>query len=166
MKLYQKLIILIILLFLQLSIMPLMKIKEYMPNLILIYVVFTAFFEDERAGMLLGFSAGILQDLFSLSLFGLSIIALTLTGYISGWNSKLVYGKDPVTLSSFVFAYSIVYGAIFYTLFFIFGGEFNFNYVFFNEVLYPALYNVVFAFLLSFPFIKIYKRTERGIRER
>ncbi|NLK51869.1 MAG: rod shape-determining protein MreD [Syntrophomonadaceae bacterium] len=73
-----------------LDILPL-RIK---PDLILILVIFFSLLNGRRHGLIMGVTAGLLQDLLRGRLLGMNLLALALTGWVVGLLEDKVYKEN------------------------------------------------------------------------
>src|SRR3972149_9625523 len=73
------------LLLLQTTFVPLLSLGGTVPDLLLIWVVFTALRRGQVETTVAGFLAGLLQDLVSTQLFGLAALSKTVAGFLAGY---------------------------------------------------------------------------------
>ncbi len=78
----------IICLFLQLILTDLIEIKQIRPDFLLIFVVWFAQHEGQAYGTIVGFFAGLFQDVYLVHFFGLSALGKSVTGFIAGLISQ------------------------------------------------------------------------------
>ncbi len=95
-------------------------IKDVGPDFLLIFVVSISFFMGPVAGEIIGFIAGLVADIISGGLLGLSAFTYTLVGYGVGVFGSKIYGNYYILSIFIVFASTfikaiimIVLGAIF-----------------------------------------------------
>ncbi len=94
----------------QTSLLTLLSYHGLVPDLLLIFVVSLGFTRGARYGVLLGFGAGLLQDVASGTFFGINIFGKMLIGYICGFLSDRVFhGKDVLTVIATVAATIVNY---------------------------------------------------------
>lgn len=86
------------------------------PDLILLVVVFLGLFKGPTAGAIVGFSAGLIYDLTSSSLFGMNALSLTLVGFLVGLTRTRVYGENIVVQVALVFTATLVSNILFFLL--------------------------------------------------
>jgi rod shape-determining protein MreD len=108
------------LLILQTAFLPYLAIGGFLPDLLLIWVVFTALRWGQMEAMLAGFLVGLLQDLVASQLLGLAALAKTVAGFLGGYFFN--ENKTDQTLGSYHFLLivgmcSLVHNIVYYTIF-------------------------------------------------
>jgi len=111
---YSFYIVLIAAFLIQLLLLDRIKIAGAKPDLLVLLVVFFAIFFGSGAGIEAGFIAGLLKDLYSLDIFGMNIILLSLTGLIAGMLSPKLFRESKLTQFLLVFVSSVLYMIIHY----------------------------------------------------
>lgn len=146
----------IIVLILQTTILPLMRIWGIMPDLLLVLVIFTALFYGSLTGGVVGFAAGLLQDLIGGPYLGLGALSYFLTGYLIGYLESRVNKDNILATFSLVLAGSFV-ASVAYLL-----GQgllsslsLSIN-LFWRVFGLGALYNACLAALLSQPLTRLF----------
>lgn len=137
------------------------------PNLLLITVSSFGFIKGKKAGVLTGFFAGILVDIFFSAILGFHALLYMYIGYFNGFFKRLFY-KDELKLQILLVGCSdFVYGLIYYLLTFLLRGRFHFTYYLLNiiipETVYTILLTIVF-FLTRTLFVKLFVSDERKSR--
>lgn len=104
----------------QTAFLPYVAIGGFLPDLLLIWVVFTALKRGHVEAMLAGFAVGLLQDLVATQLFGLAALSKTLAGFAGGYFYN--ENKTDQTLGSHQFvlivgACSLIHNVTFFTIF-------------------------------------------------
>jgi len=89
--------VLVVTIIIQSTLMPLISIKGIHPDLLLVMVVSYALLSGKENGVGMGFFAGLLQDLLSGSIFGISTLSKLATGYMFGLAERKVF-KEHVLL--------------------------------------------------------------------
>lgn len=79
-----------------------------MINTFSILVFFTALNYGEIDGAIMGTVAGLLQDAFSHSVFGLAGLSLTVAGFLSGWFSQKLDLNSLTKRAVFIFFFSLL----------------------------------------------------------
>ena len=90
------------------------KIAGVKPDLLILLVVFFAIFFGPGAGAESGFVSGLLKDTYSLDIFWVNIILLSLTGLAVGGLSPKLFKESKLTQGLLVFASSALYMVIHY----------------------------------------------------
>ena len=137
------------------------------PNLLLITVSSFGFIKGKKAGVLTGFFAGLLVDIFFSAILGFHALLYMYIGYFNGFFKRLFY-KDELKLQILLVGCSdFVYGLIYYLLTFLLRGRFHFTYYLLNiiipETVYTILLTIVF-FLTRTLFDKLFVGNERKSR--
>lgn len=72
-------------LILQTTFIPFLSIGGYLPDLFVIWIVYTAIRRGQIAATISGFAAGLLQDLTTTQFFGLAALSKTVCGFTAGY---------------------------------------------------------------------------------
>ena len=109
------------LLLLQTTFIPFISVSSFLPDVVLLWVVYVAVTRGQLEAILTGFVAGLLQDAITIQFFGLSALTKTLAGFAAGYffNENLT----EQTLGSYRFILivalsSVVHNVIYYGIFF------------------------------------------------
>lgn len=81
----------------QVTVLPLIAVGGVRPDLLLLVVVSSGLLLGREQGVGTGFFAGLLQDLASGNIFGVSVLSKTAAGYVSGMMERKVF-KENVLL--------------------------------------------------------------------
>lgn len=108
------------LLIVQTGFMPYLAIGGFIPDLVLIWVVYTSLRRGQVEATLAGFAAGLLQDVLSTQLFGLAALSKTIAGFVGGYFYN--ENKTDQTLGSYQFLLivgmcSLIHNVTFFTVF-------------------------------------------------
>lgn len=101
---------------LQTTVCKTIAIASISPNIMLIIPVCFGYFKGSEEGMFAGFVTGLLYDLFYTSIFGFSILAFSVVGYIAGLfqkeydNRRMLIPMIIIAISSFVYEFLIYIG--------------------------------------------------------
>lgn len=82
---FQSILIVLGLLLLQTTFIPLLSLGGMVPDLLLIWVVYTGLKRGQIETTIAGFAVGLLQDLVSTQFFGLAALSKTVAGFLSGY---------------------------------------------------------------------------------
>ena len=137
------------------------------PNLLLITVSSFGFIKGKKAGVLTGFFAGLMVDIFFSAILGFHALLYMYIGYFNGFFKRLFY-KDELKFQILLVGCSdFVYGLVYYLLTFLLRGRFHFTYYLLNiiipETVYTILLTIVF-FLTRTLFVKLFVSNERKSR--
>ncbi len=111
----------LLLLLLQTTVIPFLSLSGFLPDLLLIWVVFIAIRRGQVEAALSGFVVGCLQDLTTIQFFGLAALAKTIAGFAAGYFFN--ENRTEETLSTYRFALivllaSFIHDTVYYTIFF------------------------------------------------
>jgi len=109
MKRFPLYIILIAAFLIQLLFLDRIKIAGIKPDLLVLLVVFFAIFFGPSTGVEAGFVSGLFKDTYSLDIFGVNIVLLSLTGLIVGRVSPKLFKESKLTQGLLVFVSSVLY---------------------------------------------------------
>lgn len=101
--------VLVVALLLQLTVAPEISIGTVKPDLLLAVTVCWALFEGPARGALFGFWGGLLEDVFSTAVMGVTAFAKTIIGYFSGELRQRIISKSVVWPMLIVFFASILH---------------------------------------------------------
>ena len=118
------------------------------PNLLIILIVSLALMKGEETGVILGFFAGILTDIFTGSAIGLYALIYMYLGYANGSFHRIFFPEDVKLPMIMIIVSDIFYGILVYILLFLLRGKTDFSYYFTNVILPEAIYTIVVTILL------------------
>ena len=145
-------------LILQTTIFPLLQYRGAMPDLLLILVIFTAFFSNSTVGGAVGFVIGFIQDLIISRYLGLCALSAFITGFTVGKLEGRFFKENPVVPILLVFFGTFLYNGVYFI-----GrglcGSFPLSFVqWLRATLTEGIYNVVLTFLFYYPLMLIFYR--------
>lgn len=136
------------LLALQIAIVPLLAFSDVHPDFMLIGVILAAIRHGPTPAILIGFVAGLVQDIAVSELYGLQALSKSLAGFIAG---ALVKDKAKIELQvaiGLALITAITHNLIRDTVFY-FDTGLNFFYIFLRYVLPNSVYTVVFVAIIQ-----------------
>ena len=144
-------VILVVALLLQLTVSPEISIGTVKPDILLVATVCWALFEGPGQGALFGFCGGLLEDIFSTAVLGVSAFAKTIIGYFCGELRQRVISKSVIWPIVIVFFASILHELIKFAAWAMVGLEqrppFSFGIIaslaLYNAVITLAIYPVI-----------------------
>ncbi len=156
------LVTLVIALLVQLTVAPELSIGTVRPDVLLVVTLCWALAEGPGQGALFGFSAGLLEDIFTTQALGVSAFAKTLIGYFGGELRQRVVSKSVIWPIVIVFFATIIQELLKFMTWSIVGVEdrapFNFG-----IIAGLALYDAVVT-LLIYPIIgRLAAREEKAL---
>lgn len=142
--------VLIVLFVLNTTILDWIKIFSIKPNLIIVFVVCVAIFENYLTGGVLGLFAGLFCDVLSSKAIGPATIILLLCGFAIGHLCNTVLQKSLINSLWLTVLVSFIYNTVFYIIFY---AKLNLYEIFiavFRIIIPEAVYTAMFAFLFYF----------------
>jgi rod shape-determining protein MreD len=99
----------LVLLLLQTTFVPFLSIGGFLPDLLLIWVVYVAVSRGQLEAIITGFAVGLLQDVVTMQFFGLCALTKTIAGFTAGYffNDNLT----EQTLGSYRFLLIILFSS-------------------------------------------------------
>jgi len=153
-------IIYFILLFAEKNLLSFISIKGIVPDIILIFVIIISLQENKAKSTVIGFIAGLIQDIFSTYFFGLSALTKSIVGF---WGGIFQQPKKKYSLSSYsiavaimVLVHEIIFGII-YNL----GTHTGFFRLMVQFIIPRTVYTLLFAVITFLLFKPILWKTER-----
>ncbi len=147
-------LVLIIVFFLQITLLDLIKISNTKPDLGSLFVIFIAIFFGWEAGLEAGFVFGLLKDIYSVGIFGINTASLALTGLVTGFLSHKFFRESVITQVFIVFVLTLFN---FFIHYFIASVISSITYINLSEYLFfsfipVSLYTALISFFV-FPFL-------------
>ena len=135
------------------------------PNLTLVIVVCYALLRDDTEAAIVGFLAGLLQDILFGQIIGISALLMMFTGFLAAKPFKEYYQENYIIPLVVVSIASLAYETAFYIINFLLLGRVNFIRYFGQIILPTAAYNIL-ASIIIYRLIyalnqKLLKRDER-----
>ena len=134
----------------QLTIIPLISIKEVVPDLLLIALVYFSIAYGQLFGTSMGAFYGLAFDLITGSLIGSNMLAKTVAGFTAGYFSSETRREKYLYTYAFcmvVFLCSIINSVIF-SFFSVIDFNTNFIIVLFNHSILPSIYTALLSILI------------------
>jgi len=139
------------------SIFPCIPFLSAAPNLLLILVFSYGFIYGQRSGMLYGFAAGLLMDLFYSGPFGFFTFAFLWMGYLNGSLSRYYY-ENYITLPLMLCTINeLAYNLYIYFFRFFIRGKTDFIF-YFKTILLPEIIITLLFTLFLYRFFLWYNR--------
>ncbi len=117
MQLLKYIVILVLLLIAEINLMQLIAIKDVTPDLVLIFVIIISLRENRNRAGMIGFFAGLAQDVMLTHFFGLSALAKTIVGFWGSFfqrpNKKYNLPSYLIAVVTLVFTHEIIFGFIY-----------------------------------------------------
>ena len=135
------------------------------PNLLIVIIAALGFTYGCNMGLLSGFFAGLLWDLFYGDLLGFYALVFMYVGYMNGGFWQIFFKEDiklPVIL---VTGSDVIFGVTSYVMRFLLRGRFDFANYFGHVILPEAVYTALITLLIFPLFAKITTRLDRPVQK-
>lgn len=143
---------------LQSTVISSINLGGIIPNLLIILTATWGFTEGEKTGLLVGFSCGMLMDIFFGSFIGLYAIIFMYIGYMNGKFCNLFFPEDVKLPLILITSSDLIYGLSCYVFMFLLRGRFDFGYYFAHIIIPEIIATLIFA-LVQYPIsILIHKK--------
>ena len=130
---------------LQTFFIPLIEIKIWRPNLILLVVIYFGFRFGVIYGTIGGFALGLFQDALGANLLGISSLANCIIGFIAGQTKQTKLSINAKTLLTIILI--LLNGCIFY-FFYQMNTETTFFYLLFSRVFPNTIYTFITGIII------------------
>lgn len=136
------------------------------PNLLIVLTSSFGFMRGEKEGLLIGFFAGLLCDIFFADILGFHALVYMYIGFLNGKFCKIFYPEDIKLPLALIIVSDLSYGIICYILTFMLRGRFDFAYYFLHIILPEALYTIVVTLFFYPVILKVNEKLEGYERKR
>lgn len=138
---------------LQSSVFTTLDLGGITPNLLIVLTASFGFMRGEKEGMFIGFTCGLLMDIFFAEYMGLYSLVYLYIGFFNGKFKKIFYPDDIKLPISLIIFSDLIYGLVCYVSFLL-RGKFHFGYYFLHIVLPEIVYTIIITIAL-YPLILI-----------
>ena len=118
------------------------------PNLMIILTASYGFMRGRKSGILIGFFAGLLMDIFFSDVLGFYALLYMYIGYLNGVYKKMFYPEDIKLPIALIVGSDFLYNILVYLLTFLLKGRFQFIYYFLNIIIPEMVYTIIVTFVL------------------
>jgi rod shape-determining protein MreD len=138
-------------LLIQIYFIPLIEIKIWRPDLIILVVIYTGYRFGVINATITGFLLGIIQDLLGTNLLGISALSNCIVGFLAGQTKQMKFSINAKTLTTIILI--LLNSSIFY-FFYQINSEATFVYLLFTRVFPNTIYTflagiIVYIFMKS-----------------
>ena len=130
------------------------------PNLLIVLTASFGFMRGENEGLLIGFFAGLLCDIFYGDILGFYALIMMFIGFLNGKFNRIFYPEDIKLPLALIIVSDISYSMICYVLLFLLQGKFHFWFYFSNVILPEAVYTILVSCILYPLILKINDKLE------
>ena len=154
---------------LQYSVIARISFLKCAPNLMLILTFFFAYTRGKNSGMLVGFFAGLMMDIYFCDVIGYNMLVLLIIGLICGMLGKNFYSDNVFTPMLILMLSAFVYDLCYYFFWFMLQSTFAFGYILIHTII-PELLLTFFAGIimlkpLTFLIGKMYRYCDAEVQK-
>lgn len=139
------LLVLLVIFVLQTTFLNHLKIMTVKPDLLLVYIVCTAFINGEYEGSFYGALVGLVQDCLFCDFIGFNLCLYTLCGFFGGMVSKFFYKENCITPVISVVVLTFLFNLMYFMLFVLTRDNTDILYFFKNIIIPMVIYNGIFT---------------------
>ena len=154
---------------LQYSVIARIPFLKCAPNLMLILTFFFAYIRGKNAGMLVGFFAGLIMDIYFCDVIGYNMLVLLIIGFVCGMLGKNFFSNNLFTPMLILMLSALAYDICYYFFWFILQSTFAFGYILLHtiipELLLTFIAGVILLKPLTFLIKKMYKYCDNEVQE-
>jgi len=136
------------------SVITVISIDETVPDLSLIFLIFFSLKESQIKSTLAGFLIGLVKDIVSFNLVGLSSLAKTVSGFTTFYFQSLKDRHMSSRITLIVFVISWIHNVINQIILSI-GSEFRIVKILVHDTVPGAIYTTVFAVIINMMFYRM-----------
>ena len=133
--------------------------------MLIILVAAFGFMCGSRCGLLTGFCAGVLYDLFYGDLMGFYALILMYIGFMNGAFKQIFYKEDIKLPIILIMVSDFLYGIVNYVLQFLLRGRFNFPHYMMYVIIPEMVYTILVTMVLYPPIRSITLKLDEGQME-
>ena len=135
---------------LQTSIFSRYRLAGVTPNILICVVATYGFMKGRRHGILVGFFAGLLLDIFSSNLFGMYALIYMYIGLLNGLFKKQFFGDDLKLPMILIGTSDLIYGLATYLTLFAIRSRYDFSYYLLNIILPEVVYTLLVSIFVYY----------------
>ena len=150
-------VIIIICFLLQCTVFDSLSFGGIIPNLMIIITASYGFMKGRKSGLLVGFTSGILTDIFFGDILGFYALIYMYIGYLNGIFRKMFYPEDIKLPIALIVGSDFLCNFVIYILSFFLQGRFRFSYYFLNIIIPEMVYTIIVTCAL-YPVLLIIER--------
>ena len=149
------LLLIIIAYLLQTTLFRAISIAGIVPNILMIITSSFGFMRGKTEGMLIGFTAGLIADIFFMDIIGFYALVFMTIGYLNGFFRSIFYPEDIKLPMILIGSSELLYCFICYIFLFLLRGRMNLGYFFVHIMLPDVVYTVLVTLLLYKGILKL-----------
>ena len=128
---------------LQCTVFPSLAFGGIIPNLMIIVTASYGFMRGRKTGLLVGFFAGLLMDIFFSDILGFYALIYMYIGYLNGIFRKMFYPEDIKLPIALIVGSDFLCNIVIYILTFFLKGRFRFLYYLSNVIVPEMVYTII-----------------------
>ncbi|MCR5357781.1 MAG: rod shape-determining protein MreD [Lachnospiraceae bacterium] len=133
---------------LQTTLFKAISLAGIVPNLLLIITSSFGFMRGRNEGMVIGFTAGLLVDVFFGSILGFYAFVYMFIGFLNGFFRRIFYPEDIKLPMILIGTSELLYCFICYTFLFLLRGKMHLGYYFVHIMLPDIVYTVLVTLIV------------------
>ncbi|MEY8516086.1 rod shape-determining protein MreD [Lachnospiraceae bacterium 29-84] len=145
---------------LQCTLFQALSFASISPNLMIVTTSSFGFMRGRKEGMWIGFSCGLLLDIFYGSIIGFYALIYACIGYVNGLFRKSFFPDDIKLPLVLIAASDFSYNLLVYIFLFLFRGKLQFMYYLLHIMLPELVYTILVTIVLYFIILKINQKLE------
>ncbi len=135
---------------LQTSVFSKYRLAGVTPNVLICVVATYGFTKGRRHGIIVGFCAGLLLDIFSSNLFGMYALIYMYIGLLNGLFKKQFFGDDLKLPMILIGTSDLIYGLATYLTLFAIRSRYDFSYYLLNIILPEVVYTLLVSIFVYY----------------
>ncbi|MCR4727818.1 MAG: rod shape-determining protein MreD [Lachnospiraceae bacterium] len=135
------------------------------PNLLLVLTVSFALMRGKKTGLLIGFFAGLLMDIFVSDYIGFYSMLLMYLGYFAGSFNRVFYDEDIKLPIGMIVLTDFIYGFFCYGFIYLLRGKLNAGFYFLHICLPECAYTILVTIII-YPLILLINRGLSGLERK
>jgi len=132
-----------------------LEIASVSPNLLIIIVASIGVLRGSREGMIIGFIAGLLVDIYFADYLGFYALAYMFIGYVIGLFKRIFFAEDIKLPLILIMLGNALFNVAVYVFKFMLKGDLSFPYYLMNLILPEVMYTFIVAIFILPPTIKV-----------
>ena len=133
---------------LQTTLFKAISLAGIVPNILMILTSSFGFMRGKKEGMLIGFAAGLIIDVFFHDLIGFYALVYMTIGYLNGFFRSIFYPEDIKLPMILIGSSELLYSFIVYVFMFLLRGRMHLGYYFLHIMLPDIVYTVLVTFII------------------
>ena len=153
-------VIIIVCFLLQSTLFRALAFSDIAPNLLIVVTASFGFMRGKKEGMLIGFSCGMLMDIFFGGILGFYALEYMYIGYFNGFFRKQFFPDDIKLPLMLIGVSDVLYNLGVYVLRFFFRGNFHLGFFMLHIIIPELVYTLLVTLVLYFILLKMNQRLE------